>query len=136
MVNCRIPTIHQASGCADDVEKDHHLLTQSVSILSADTELGKMQPATAAASTERIMRQKVKIDHGYAENDAKKKKHGHKNISPTVSGFSIGNEDDGRMEEKQNRMSDAVPSAINRSLAQETAKGMLYHHWNPSRLSY
>ena len=132
-INCRVksPKIHQASGCADDVEKDH-LLTH-LSILSADTELGKMQPATAAASTERIMRQKVEIDHGYAENDAKKKKHGHENISPT----SIGNEDDGRTDEKQNRMSNAVPSAINRSLAQEMATGMLYHHSaNPSRLSY
>ena len=92
-----------------------------------------MQPATAAASTERIMRQKVKIDHGYAENDAKKKKHGHKNISPTVSGFSIGDEDDDRTEENPNQMSDVVPSAINRALAQETATGMFHHHTNPLR---
>ena len=89
------------------------------------------KPVTVEESSVASMRQR-EIDNG-SESDAKKKKHGHRNISPTVS-FSSGDEGDGRTEEKQNRMSDAVPSAINRALAvQETATGMLYH---PSRLSY
>ena len=92
------------------------------------------KPVTVEAESSVASMRQREIDNG-SESDAKKKKHGHRNISPTVS-FLSGDEDDGRTEEKQNRMSDAVPSAMNRSLAQETATGLLYHHSNPSRLSY
>ena len=67
------------------MEKDHLLPVLQLSISPSVDKLGKMQP-TAAASTERSMRQKVKIDPtGSAESDAKKKKHGHTNISPAMA---------------------------------------------------